>query len=110
VHTYETARPVRGGWISSLPGDAEARFTAQDLESPVTANTGRKVLMLIALSTGGIVLIAGIYLILLITLGIMSIRKGHWVMFIIGIFLPLFWIIGALMPPKNAGPGSATAY
>jgi hypothetical protein len=65
--------------------------------------------MLIALSTGGIVLIAGIYLILLITLGIMSIRKGHWVMFIIGIFLPLFWIIGALMPPKNSA-GSATAY
>jgi hypothetical protein len=29
----------------------------------------------------------------------MSIRKGHWVMFILGIFLPLFWIIGALMPP-----------
>jgi hypothetical protein len=66
--------------------------------------------MLIALSTGGIVAIAGIYLILLITLGIMSIRKGHWVMFIIGIFLPLFWMIGALMPPKNSGPGSATAY
>jgi hypothetical protein len=65
--------------------------------------------MLIALSTGGIVLIAGIYLILLITLGIMSIRKGHWVMFIIGIFLPLFWIIGALMPAKNSA-GSATAY
>jgi len=40
-----------------------------------------------------------LYVILLITLGIMSIRKGHWIMFIIGIFIPLFWIIGALMPP-----------
>jgi hypothetical protein len=66
--------------------------------------------MLFAISTGGVALIAGIYLVLLITLGIMSIRKGHWVMFLIGIFLPLFWIIGALMPPKNAGRGSATAY
>jgi len=31
-----------------------------------------------------------IYVVLLITLGILSIRKGHWVMFIIGIFIPLF--------------------
>jgi len=43
--------------------------------------------------------LAVIWLILLITLGITAIRKGHWVMFIIGIFLPIFWIIGALMPP-----------
>jgi hypothetical protein len=42
-----------------------------------------------------------LYLILLVTAGIISIRKGHWVMFIIGIFIPLFWIIGALMPPRT---------
>ena len=42
-----------------------------------------------------------LYFILLVTLGIISIRKGHWVMFIIGIFFPLFWIIGALMPAKE---------
>jgi hypothetical protein len=29
----------------------------------------------------------------------MALRKGHWVMFIIGIFIPLFWLIGAVMPP-----------
>ena len=46
--------------------------------------------------TGGI-----IYLILVITLGVMSIRKGHWVMFIIGFFLPFFWLIGALMPSRR---------
>ena len=40
-----------------------------------------------------------LYLVLLITLGVITIRKGHWVMFIIGIFLPLFWLIGALLPP-----------
>jgi hypothetical protein len=43
-----------------------------------------------------------LYFILLVTLGIMSIRKGHWVMFILGIFIPLFWIIGALMPPTES--------
>jgi ABC-type multidrug transport system permease subunit len=42
-----------------------------------------------------------IYFILLVTVGIISIRKGHWVMFIIGIFIPLFWFIGALLPSKQ---------
>ncbi len=42
------------------------------------------------------------YFILLVTLGIMSIRKGHWVMFLLGIPVPLFWLIGAMMPPRGA--------
>jgi hypothetical protein len=37
----------------------------------------------------------------------MSLRKGHWVMFIFGIFLPLFWLIGALMPPRGQAAGSS---
>jgi hypothetical protein len=41
-----------------------------------------------------------LYLVLMITLGILSIRKGHWVMFLVGIFIPLFWLIGAILPPK----------
>jgi hypothetical protein len=48
-----------------------------------------------------IVLWSAIYLVLLITLGILSLRKGHWVMFIIGIFIPLFWLIGALLPRRS---------
>ena len=40
-----------------------------------------------ATSGGFIGLWAVIYFVLMVTLGIMSIRKGHWVMFIIGIFL-----------------------
>jgi len=51
-------------------------------------------------SDGFIALWSIIYLVLLLTLGIISIRKGHWVMFIVGIFLPLFWLIGALMPRR----------
>jgi hypothetical protein len=42
-----------------------------------------------------------IYIVLLITLGIMSLRKGHWVMFLIGLFLPIFWLIGALLPRRG---------
>jgi hypothetical protein len=40
-----------------------------------------------------------LYLVLIITIGVMCLRKGHWVMFIIGIFLPFFWLIGAVIPP-----------
>jgi len=40
-----------------------------------------------------------IYLVLIVTLGVMCIRKGHWVMFIVGLILPFFWVIGAIMPP-----------
>jgi hypothetical protein len=57
--------------------------------------------MPLAVSGVSIGLFGLLYVILLITLGIMSIRKGHWIMFIIGIFIPIFWIIGALMPPTQ---------
>jgi hypothetical protein len=40
-----------------------------------------------------------LYVVLLITLGVITIRRGHWVMFVIGLFVPLFWLIGALLPP-----------
>ncbi len=56
--------------------------------------------MLLAASTPAIVLLGVLYLVLLFTLGVMAIRKGHWVMFLIGIIVPVFWVIGALMPPK----------
>jgi len=57
---------------------------------------------MIADATSGpfVALCAAIYLVLLITLGILSLRKGHWVMFLIGIFIPLFWLIGALLPRR----------
>jgi hypothetical protein len=43
-----------------------------------------------------------IYFVLLVTLGVLSLRKGHWVMFIVGIFIPIFWLIGALLPRRMA--------
>ena len=42
-----------------------------------------------------------LYLVIAFTLGLMTLRKGHWVMFIIGIFIPLFWLIGALIPGRS---------
>ena len=58
--------------------------------------------MALALATTTWGLLGAIYLVLMLVLGITSLRKGHWVMFIIGIFIPLFWIIGAVIPPKQS--------
>jgi hypothetical protein len=63
---------------------------------------GADVQLIADVTSGGFIgLWAVLYLILLVTLGIMSIRKGHWVMFLIGIFIPLFWFIGALLPRRR---------
>jgi hypothetical protein len=57
--------------------------------------------MLLAVSTPLLAFLSVLYVVLLITLGITAIRKGHWIMFLVGIFVPLFWLIGALMPPTR---------
>jgi len=52
-------------------------------------------------------LAALLYLVLIVTLGVSTLRKGHWVMFILGIFMPIFWIIGAIMPPTARAAADA---
>jgi hypothetical protein len=42
-----------------------------------------------------------IYIFLLIFLGVRTIKNGHWILFIIGFFIPLVWIIGGMLPPKG---------
>ena len=42
-----------------------------------------------------------LYLVLMVTLGVLTIRKGHWVLFLIGIIFPLLWLIGAILPPAR---------
>ncbi len=49
-----------------------------------------------AIGFGGIV-----YLILVFTLGLMTLRNGHGWMFFFGLFFPLLWIIGAFMKPTE---------
>lgn len=55
----------------------------------------------LAVSSGGFVGLGLLYLVLLVVLGLTAIKKGHWIMFVIGIFLPIFWLIGALLPPTR---------
>jgi hypothetical protein len=56
----------------------------------------------LAVSSVGYVGFGILYLVLLVVLGLTAIKKGHWIMFLIGIFIPIFWIIGALLPPTRA--------
>ena len=43
-----------------------------------------------------------LYLILLFSLGLMTLRNGHGWMFFFGIFFPLLWLIGAFSRPSPA--------
>jgi hypothetical protein len=54
---------------------------------------------ILAVSGGGVGAFTLLYILLFLFLGIRSIKRGHWIMFLIGIFIPLFWLIGALLPP-----------
>jgi hypothetical protein len=45
------------------------------------------------------VLLATIYVVVLVTLGVATLRKGHFLLFFIGFFVPFLWLIGALIGP-----------
>ena len=46
-----------------------------------------------------------LYLIVAVTLGLMTLGNGHGWMFFFGIFFPVLWIFGAFMkPPDTAQP------
>jgi hypothetical protein len=41
-----------------------------------------------------------IYLVLLLVFAVLSFRKGHWVLGLIGFIFPVLWIIGAILPSR----------
>jgi len=43
-----------------------------------------------------------IYLVLLLVFAVLSFRKGHWVLGLIGFIFPVLWIIGAILPSRHA--------
>ena len=44
-----------------------------------------------------------LYLVFIFSVGLMTFRKGHFVLGILGIFVPLLWVIGALLPDRGGG-------
>lgn len=47
-----------------------------------------------------------LYLTALISLGMMTLCKGHTLLFVVGIVLPILWIVGALMAPTPRAAGA----
>ena len=42
-----------------------------------------------------------LYIALVITLGVMTFRGGHYWMFWLGFFVPVLWLIGAMIEPTT---------
>ena len=47
--------------------------------------------------------LAVLYLVFIFTVGLMTFRKGHYVLGVLGIFVPLLWLIGAFLPDRGGG-------
>jgi hypothetical protein len=54
-------------------------------------------------------MLAALYLVLLWTLGLMTFRKGHHVLFWVGIVFPILWVIGAVIAPTPAAATGGAA-
>jgi len=42
-----------------------------------------------------------IYLVCIFTVAGVTFRNGHWILGILGIFFPVFWLIGVILPPTK---------
>jgi hypothetical protein len=51
--------------------------------------------------TGWFFTLGIIYLVLLFTLAVLSFRKGHWVLGLIGFIFPVLWLVGAILPDRR---------
>ena len=47
------------------------------------------------------ILFVVIYIAALVVLGATTFRKGHYILFVLGIFFPLLWLVGALIAPTD---------
>ena len=52
------------------------------------------------------ILLGVVYLTLFIALGLATLRKGHYVLFFVGIIFPILWIFGAMMQPTAQAAGT----
>ena len=42
-----------------------------------------------------------IYIACIFTVATITFRNGHWILGILGIFFPVFWLIGVILPPTE---------
>ena len=43
--------------------------------------------------------LAVIYIASIFTVALVTFRNGHWILGMLGIFFPVFWLIGVVIPP-----------
>jgi hypothetical protein len=53
------------------------------------------------------ILLGVLYLTALIILGVATLRKGHTVLFFVGIVFPILWIVGAMIAPTPRAADAA---
>jgi hypothetical protein len=44
---------------------------------------------------------AVLYLVLVFTIALLTFRKGHWVLGLIGFIFPVLWLFGAILPARR---------
>jgi uncharacterized membrane protein len=54
------------------------------------------------MSGTGWITLSILYLVLMATLAVVSFRKGHWVLGLIGFIFPVLWLVGAVLPDRRA--------
>jgi uncharacterized protein YebE (UPF0316 family) len=54
-------------------------------------------------------ILAIVYITLFITLALTTLRKGHYLLFWVGIILPVLWIIGAVIAPTHTAEARSVA-
>jgi hypothetical protein len=54
-------------------------------------------------------LLAALYLVLFVTLALTTLRKGHFVLFWVGIIFPVLWIVGAIIAPTRGAEARGVA-
>jgi hypothetical protein len=51
--------------------------------------------------TGWAISMAILYVVLVVTVAVITFRKGHWVLGLIGFVFPILWLIGAVLPSRR---------
>jgi hypothetical protein len=51
--------------------------------------------------TGWAISMAILYVVLLVTVAVITFRKGHWVLGLIGFVFPILWLIGSVLPSRR---------
>ncbi len=74
-------------WCQPPPTDWKASEAAEPLQE------WELVLLIVGLGI--------LYFVLLVVLGVRTFQNKHYFLFAFGFFIPVIWIVGAMLPPKG---------